>query len=189
MNAVMGCMPLREKYCMEKMARASRLGSFVSVENCHRWNQATMLLGDGMDSEGRDMPDVSVDWRRLCSECFGGRVQVSVRVHREQGMECLELSDEQSESLVPQFPSNWTIDVSTRTTIGGMRMEERKLLPIGQRWLPLSSLHSAFLHDMVSSGLHIKALAEDGSPGPVITLDAIRDAYPGTFFNYAIYLW
>lgn len=28
-----------------------------------------------------------------------------------------------------QMPSNWTIDVSTRTTIGGMRMEERKVSP------------------------------------------------------------
>jgi len=148
-----------------------------------------MLLGDGLGAEGRDMPDVSVDWRRLCSECFGERVQVSARAHREGGHECLELSDEESEALVPQFSSNWTIDVSTRTTIGGMRMEERKLLPIGRRWLPLASLQSALLHDMVLSGLHIRGMSEEGAPGPQVTLDSIRDSYPGTVFNYAIYLW
>jgi len=188
-KAVMGCIPLRERYCLEKMARATRLGSFVSVENCHRWNQATLLLGDGLGAEGRDMPDVSVDWRKLCSECFGERVQVAVKAHREGGHECLELSDEESESLVPQFPSNWTIDVSTRTTIGGMRMEERKLLPIGKRWLPLPSLQSAILRDMAASGLHIRGMGEDGQPGLQVTEQTIRETYPGTVFNYAVYLW
>jgi hypothetical protein len=65
--------------------------------------------------------------RQICHECFGQRVQTAVVAFRDQGQECLDISDEESENLAPQFPSNWTIDVSTRTTIGGMRMEERKV--------------------------------------------------------------
>jgi hypothetical protein len=137
-----------------------------------------------------DIPDISIDWPKLCSDCFSERVQTSVRALREQGPECLSLTDEEADHLAPQFPSNWTIDVSTRTTIGGMRMEERKLVPIGGRWAPLASLHSLLLLELVDGGLHVRHLRPDGSEAPEpLTAAAIRDAHPATFFNFAVHLW
>ena len=148
-----------------------------------------MLLADSADAPN-DIPDISVDWPKICSGCFSQRVQTSVRAMREGGAEFLTLSDEESENLAPQYPSNWTIDVSTRTTIGGMRMEERKLVPIGGRWAPLASLHSLLLLELVEGGLHLRQLRPDGTETPeALTPAAIRDAHPATFFNFAVHLW
>jgi hypothetical protein len=160
-----------------------------AVENCHRWSQSAQLLPDSAGATN-DVPDISIDWPKLCSDCFSQRVQTSVRALREQGPECLQMSDEEADFLAPQYPSNWTIDVSTRTTIGGMRMEERKLVPIGGRWAPLAPLHALLLLELVEGGLHIRAVAPDGTESPhPLTPATIRDAHPGTFFNFAVHLW
>jgi hypothetical protein len=49
-----------------------------------------------------------------------------------------------------------------------------QLLPIGGRWMPLVSVHSIVLQEMIEGGLHVRQLNQDGSLGVVLTKEAIR---------------
>jgi len=189
MGAAMGCLPMRERFCVEKLGRAARLGSWITVENCHRWFQATMLLPEDGGSAGFDLPDISVDWQKVCTECFSQRLQVSVVARRAEEEECLQLPDQEAESLSAQVGSNWTIDISTRTSIGGMRMEERKLLPIGPRWVTSEAVQAVILQELVEGGIRVRELSKEGVAGPLITADDLRDRYPETITDFAISLW
>ena len=203
---MLGCVPQRERWCVENIARAARTGTWLTVENCHRWKTASALgLAQGAAAAHKDFEqefksgfgpaDLSIDWQEVCQHCYSERVQTSVRVVREDGiLECLQLPDEESGALTAQIPGNWTIDVSTRTTIGGgMRMEERKMLPIGGRWISLSSIHKLILSELVEGNVHIRPLLADDAFGPPLTTHRIRDndfevATDGVF-DYAILLW
>jgi hypothetical protein len=64
---MLGCVPSRERRCSEKIARAARQGSWITVENCHRWQAAhSLALSDGFEDGMSGLPDVGMDWRQIC---------------------------------------------------------------------------------------------------------------------------
>ena len=64
---MLGCVPARERWCAEKIARAARQGSFITVENCHRWQAAySLALSDGLEDAMSDLPEVGLDWAKMC---------------------------------------------------------------------------------------------------------------------------
>eukprot|EP00960_Hanusia_phi_P072034 767689-Hanusia_phi.AAC.5 len=111
-------------------------------ENCHRWQTVSMLLPDGEGMETLNLPDISVDWRKveeLGTSCVmmalsglrglflpetANYCQGSQRRRGDGGVakndmslssamsqvECIELSDKQSENLLPQFQGSGQLD-------------------------------------------------------------------------------
>ncbi|EKX44870.1 hypothetical protein GUITHDRAFT_139479 [Guillardia theta CCMP2712] len=204
-NPMFACIPMRERYkpgasgdsaaeslspsrfCIEKISRASRLGSWISVVGRNFELKLLMISSDRrIVIDGRQCLCCCL---KVCEDCFYQRLQTTVKAVREGEVECVELSDQQSENLLPQVPGNWTIDVSTRTTIGSMRMEEKKFLPIGSRWSQLPAIHSVILSELMEGNLHVRPLGSDGNPLEPLTPGDLRDKYFGKTFNFAVYLW
>jgi hypothetical protein len=60
-----------------------------------------------------------MSWSRCCAE-----ILCMLQVYMHVLCLCAQFG---SQCVDGQVPSNWTIDVSTRTIIGGLRMEDRKV--------------------------------------------------------------